>query len=118
MRSLLIMAALWTAGWQAAAAAAEPIAKNPFTRPGYTADRPLPAAPGVEVEDFREIELKATLISGRRSFANLNGEILAPGEEFRGYRLLRVSEGQAVLSRDGETLTLRVRDPDKDESSE
>ena len=109
---MMLMAAglVWETG-----IAADAIQKNPFTRPGYTADRPLPTTLEQRREELEPLELKATLIAGRRALANLSGEILAPGDEFRGYRLLRVSEGRAVLIRDGQTTTLDVHDESKKE---
>ena len=94
---------------------AEPISKNPFTRPGYTADRPLPGPLAAPPEDQEPLELRATLVAGGRVMANLNGEILEPGDEIQGHRLLRVTEGEAVLLRDGTRMTLLVRD-DREEA--
>ena len=111
--TLIVAGFAWDVG-----AAAEPIEKNPFTRPGYTADRPLPNNLEQQREELEPLELKATLIAGRRALANLSGEILEPGDEFRGYRLLRVREGEAVLIREGQTTTLQVRDESKEEPGE
>ena len=117
IRGLIIMTLLAASFPWEAGAAADAIEKNPFTRPGYTADRPLPTNMEQQREELEPLELKATLIAGRRALANLSGEILAPGDEFRGYRLLRVSEGRAVLIRDGQTTTLEVRDDAKKEEA-
>ena len=115
-RSLLMICSL-AAVSEGDAMAAEPINKNPFTRPGYTADRPLPTNEALqEREDLEPLELKATLIAGRNRLANLSGEILAPGDEFRGYRLLRIAEGEVVLIREGESVTLTVHDESEEES--
>jgi len=95
------------------ARASEPIESNPFTRPGYTADRPLPTF-DQQPEAIKPLELKATLIAGRDVLANVSGEILAPGEEIQGHRLYRVTEGQAVLIKEGNAVTLHVRDEAKE----
>jgi hypothetical protein len=94
---------------------AEPITRNPFTRPGYTADRPLPTNTEVALLAFEPLQLKATLIAGQQALANINGEILAPGDEIQGHRLLQVREREVVLSKDGERLTLSV-DSEKEEN--
>ena len=98
----------------AAASGSEPISKNPFTRPGYTADRPLPNDVQIPIADLAPLKLKATLIAGSRTLANISGEILAPGDEIRGHRLLRVSEGEALLKKDGVLVTLLVHDDNKE----
>ena len=117
-RALTIMTLMAAGFFWETGVAADAIQKNPFTRPGYTADRPLPTTSlEQQREELEPLELKATLIAGRRALANLSGEILAPGDEFRGYRLLRVSEGRAVLIRDGQTTTLEVHDESKKEES-
>lgn len=94
----------------------EPIVNNPFTRPGYTADRPLPTAMEPRPEIMEPLQLKATLIAGSRTLADINGEILAPGDEIQGHRLIRINEGEAVLRKDGTFLTLSVYDEKKEDS--
>jgi hypothetical protein len=94
---------------------AEALTKNPFTRPGYTADRPLPTNAEPPVVEFVPLQLKATLIAGKQALANINGEILAPGDQIQGHRLIRVREREVVLSKNGERLTLSV-DDDKEEN--
>ena len=55
--------------------------------------------------------LKATLVAGERSMANLGGVVLKLGEETRGFRLVEVREWEAVFTKDGERLTLVVVPP-------
>ncbi len=55
--------------------------------------------------------LKATLVAGENSFANLGGTVLKLGEETHGYRLLEVREWTAVFSKDGERVRLAVVPP-------
>ncbi len=52
--------------------------------------------------------LKATLVAGERSLANLGGVVLKLGEDTHGYRLLEVREWMAVFSKDGERVVLAV----------
>ena len=53
-------------------------------------------------------ELRATLISGKRSLVNLGGTILELGEEAHGYRLLEVREDEAVFERSGSEIVLKL----------
>ncbi|MGI9258457.1 MAG: hypothetical protein ACR2QQ_06465 [Gammaproteobacteria bacterium] len=59
------------------------------------------------------LDLRATLLAGERSSANLGGAIVSIGDEIAGYRLVSVEEGGAVLSKDGETIRLSVNDQDE-----
>jgi hypothetical protein len=86
---------------------AAPPSHNPFNRPAFTlalrsAGTPLagqlPAA----------LALRATLVAEGLMLANIDGEILAVGETHAGYRVAAISEGQAVLVKDGERLILDV----------
>src|SRR5688500_9507800 len=86
---------------------AAPPSHNPFNRPAFTLAlrsagtpfaAPLPAM----------LALRATLVAEGLTLANIDGEILAVGETYAGYRVAAISEGQAVLVKDGERLILDV----------
>lgn len=84
--------------------------RNPF-QPPFDLDAQQPESMGAETEVEPEpLDLRATLLAGERSFANLGGSIVGVGEEIAGYRLVSVLEGEAVLSKDGETIRLSVND--------
>ena len=53
-------------------------------------------------------ELRATLVSGKRSLVNLGGTILELGEEAHGYRLLEIREHEAVFERSGSEIVLKL----------
>ena len=57
-----------------------------------------------------QLRLRATLLSGERSLVILDGAILTIGEEYLGYRLLSVTEGEAVLRKNGASIRLSVDD--------
>ena len=82
---------------------------DPFDRPALpedvTARRPSSASASWSPW------LKATLMAGESSFANLGGVVLKLGEETHGYRLLEVREWTAVFSVDGERVVLAVVPP-------
>ena len=99
-----------------AATAAGPLQRNPFRVPielvgGPTAERttsPSAARPG-------QLDLRATLVGGRRSSVNLGGSILGLGDEVAGYRLVSVREGEAVFYKDGESIRLFVHEDGRDD---
>jgi len=86
------------------------LTKNPFSRPGYMVQLQEAPAAAVFFTEPVELQLLATLVSSGRSLANLNGEVLAVGESYEGYRLLRVDEGRVVLLKDGERTTLDLHE--------
>jgi hypothetical protein len=53
--------------------------------------------------------LRATLVAGEASLADLGGVVLAVGEQTHGYRLVEVREFEAVFERGGENLVLGVQ---------
>jgi hypothetical protein len=85
--------------------AAQPL-PNPFARPG-----------GATVADSAdtapiELRLRATLVRGRASSANIGGTIVRVGERVGEYRLVSVHEGAAVLvDAAGVTHVLEIEPP-------
>jgi len=95
--------------------AAEPPQKNPFAKPAFMTLIEEAPAPTRGQPPAAALSLKATLVAADKSFANIGGTILAPGEEHDGYRLLSVSEGSAVLERNGERIVLMLfQEPEDD----
>ncbi len=84
-----------------------PLQNNPFSRP------PTPlineaARPDGDAATTPLIVI-ATLVSSTSSFANIEGQVLRPGQEINGYLLTRVYEDRAVFERDGNELTVYVK---------
>jgi hypothetical protein len=52
--------------------------------------------------------VKATLVAGSQSMANLGGVILRIGEETHGYRLIEVREREAVFERGESSVVLSL----------
>ena len=104
---LIVTIMLWGS---ATAFAAEPPALryNPFSQPLRWADVRVPGAVTGGAPTSAAMELRATLLAGRDSLANVDGHILRLGEELHGYRLVEVSEGRAVLASDEDRLELDV----------
>jgi len=86
-------------------AAAEPL-RDPFQRPAAS----RPAAPSATPE--KAPRLRALVLGGARSLANIDGHVLAPGEQFSGYTVLRIDARGALLVRDGGELLLTMQDKD------
>ena len=96
----------------AAADAAELLKRNPFTVP-IELEEGAPIAAQAPPQR-QALELRATLVvPGGRSAANLGGSILSVGEEIAGYRLVSVSQGEAVLEKEGESIRVFVNENDE-----
>jgi hypothetical protein len=81
---------------------------NPFSRP----ELPSLSGAGSADEARREgkLELRATLIASDHPMADVNGVILAVGDEVEGFRLVEVDERRAVLERDGTKVVVSLGD--------
>lgn len=88
--------------------AAPPLSHNPFSRPPYMLA--LNAAPtaGESPTQPVALELRATLVAEGVAMANIDGEILAIGQSYAGYRLVHVEEGRVIVVKDGERMVLDV----------
>ena len=49
------------------------------------------------------------MVSSTGAFANIDGQVMRPGQEINGYLLKRVFENRAVFERDGNELTVYVK---------
>lgn len=81
---------------------------DPFDRPSLQG---RPGGEAAEPQTHWSPWLKATLVAGERSMANLGGVVLELGEETHGFRLVEVREWEAVFTKDGDHLTLAVVPP-------
>ncbi len=54
------------------------------------------------------LELQSTLLSPQRNLAVISGVRLGIGESIRGYRLLSIEPGTALLEKDGRRLELKL----------
>lgn len=57
-----------------------------------------------------EMVLKATLVSGAASIANIDGSMVMLGEKYNGYELIEVREGSITLLRNDMKMELKVSD--------
>ena len=82
-----------------AQAQAQPL-RDPFARPAM---RPSAAAADAvqAAEPQAAPQLRAVMVAPGRSLANINGQILAVGEWFGDYQLIKVEERGVTLARRG-----------------
>ena len=79
------------------------LSTNPFERPAWMTDAQEIPANAPSATPRRRIDLRATLIAGKKSSANVGGRIIGLGEEIDGYTLVAIAEGVAEFS-DGEEI--------------
>ena len=84
-----------------------PLANNPFSRPPAPLIRET-ARPEGDVSTTPLIVI-ATMVSSTATLANIEGQVMRPGDEINGYLLKRVYENRAVFERDGNELTVYVK---------
>lgn len=81
---------------------------NPFARPASTSAR----AGAEPAEAPLSLALRATLVRGRASSANIGGTIVRIGQTIGGYRLASVHEGTVMLvDAAGVTHVLEIEPP-------
>jgi len=59
------------------------------------------------------MELRATMVAGERSQANIGGVVIGLGEEVNGYQLIEVHPLHVVLDRDGSSKEIRIANSDR-----
>jgi hypothetical protein len=115
--SLAMLAAAWPSLLLAADAPPE-LSHNPFSRPSSEF---IPVAREVVDEGEKAPEtlpLLATMVGQVNRLANVGGRILKPGDDYQGYRLLRIHEDSVVFERRGENITVYVRTPVTEDRAE
>jgi len=99
--------ALLLLGLAGAAHAEVALRFNPFERPDLEAVRQSSGYGEVAASAWTPV-LKATLVDGPASLANLGGTVLRIGEEAQGYRLREVRTWEAVFEKGDATLVIPV----------
>ena len=100
-------------------AVASPVAKaaqqraikhNPFSRPDFGQRQQQTSVEEPEQEPLPQtlLQLKAVLYSSTTPLVNINGRILAIGEEIEGFLLQEVFEDGAILSKDEVQIMLSM----------
>lgn len=94
--------------WTPAEQALLTLSHNPFSRPAMLAPPVVQTNTRDTPKSSALPELTATLVSTSRPMAIVGGELLGLGEEMDGYRLVAVTEGQAVFIKQGQRHTLQL----------
>ena len=76
-----------------------PLRNNPFSRPPAPLVRDV-IRPDSDASTTPLIVI-ATMVSSTGAFANIEGQVLRPGQDINGYVLKHVYEDRAVFERDG-----------------
>ena len=85
---------------------------NPFLRPLVQDKRETPADNN-DGQVVAEMELRATMMAGQRSQANIGGKVIGLGEEINGYQLIEVHPLHIVLDRDGKSKEIKIANSDR-----
>ena len=103
-----------TAALPAAAAAAPALRtlRDPFVRP---APPPAPAAarPPEPAPEPPPLHLRAVILNGARSIANIDGDIVGAGEHARDYTVVRIDARGVLVTRAGKQQLLTINEKDK-----
>jgi len=83
----------------------EALRYNPFEQPDMTDGAWV--APG-STTAVAGMELRGTLIDGRDSMANIDGEYYRLNHQISGYRIIRIESGRVTLSRAGNQKVLTL----------
>jgi len=91
-------------------AAAERPLRDPFARP---APPPPPPAPTPEPVAPPPLQLRALILNGAHSVANIDGDIVGAGERARDYTVLRIDAQGVLVTRAGKQQLLTMNEKDK-----
>ena len=80
---------------------------NPFLKP-VSPETGQAAGKQDDVQTVTEMELRATMMAGERSQANIGGVVIGLGEVVNGYQLIEVHPLHVVLDRDGTSKEIRI----------
>lgn len=95
----------------AAEAAPHTTLRDPFLRPA--AARLAPPTDSASASSAEPApRLRALVLGGARSLANIDGHVVATGEQFAGYTVLRIDANGVLLARAGRELRLTMQDKD------
>ncbi|MGI9341204.1 MAG: hypothetical protein ACR2QV_00035 [Gammaproteobacteria bacterium] len=89
------------------AANAQRLQRDPFQPPADFGDTTVTNDVSARPQAI-EAEVRGILFAGGESLVNFGGQIIGPGEEVNGYRLLEVGEEHAVFQRGDEIVTLSL----------
>lgn len=104
-----------TAAMPAAATAAPStpprVLRDPFVRPAPPPPPPAAAAAEPQVE-APPLRLRAVILNGAHSVANIDGDIVAAGGQARDYTVLRIDAQGVLVARAGKRQLLTIHQKD------
>ena len=111
LRRVLLLVGILTATAGQAAGQYAALRSNPFIKPATITE--TPSNKKADIRPAADMQLRATVVAGNRSQANIGGVIVGLGEDVEGYRLTEVHARRVVLERDGTRKEIMI-----DESGE
>lgn len=111
MKRLLLLPLLYVAAALAQAGDLR-LLRDPFARPAA----PLPAAAAaaaVEAAPPAPLQLRAVILHGAGSLANIDGDIVAAGDQARDYKVVRIDARGVLVARAGKEQLLTLTEKDK-----
>jgi hypothetical protein len=99
-----------------ATAAPERPLRDPFVRPAPPVSAAAVAAAAAASEAAvppPPLRLRAVILNGARSVANIDGDIVAAGERMRDYTVLRIDAQGVLVDRAGKRQLLTLTEKDK-----
>jgi hypothetical protein len=91
-----------------AAAAGRPL-RDPFARP---APPPVAAGEAAEPPPPPPLHLRAVILNGVHSIANIDGDIVGAGEQTRDYTVVRIDARGVLVTRAGKQQLLTINPKD------
>lgn len=85
---------------------------NPFITPSAIVYDQVKINSGLKVMPVENLQLRAILFSKNNPLVNLNGEIVAIGDEVQGYRVDKVFESHIELSKKQRVYRVELLDED------
>jgi len=98
------------------AQAADPrLLRDPFARPVAPVPAALAAAAAAAAEAVppAPLHLRAVILHGAGSLANIDGDIVAAGEQARDYKVVRIDARGVLVTRAGKEQLLTLTEKDK-----
>jgi hypothetical protein len=106
MKTALFALFLLPAGAAATATPGNPL-RDPFARP-IPAAAAAPAAAAPDALPPAPLHLRAVILNGARSLANIDGEVVAAGDRTPGYTVLRIDARGVLVERAGRRQLLAI----------
>ena len=110
LRPALLVITVMTATAGQAAEKYAALRTNPFINPGKISDTQSNKA--ADTLKAIDMELRATVVAGSRSQANIGGVIVGLGEGVNGYRLAEVHARRVVLEQNGTRKEITIDETD------